>query len=507
MAKKICKTTGCEGSADRADGGKLGLCGKCYMQAYRARETGGEGGTPQGEADGDREVQPDEGNPGTGTGADRDAQPGEGGSGGSGDQPEGLPDSPDGGEGGGEASGEGEGDQPGSGSGDEGGEGGEGGEGEGGEGEEGEGDEGGEGEGGEGEGDEVPEPPVQPPPPGIDDRSKTDMDRAWEEMGRGINRETEQQERAKWVDYGHAVDAHIADLNRRIKDASASGGGGFPDYTPGEFGPGVKVPKDLTAHIAFIDILREFALGENVALVGPAGSGKTSGIVQAAKVLGLEYYSHGAVYSKAETLGYLDAKGDRAITALYRWATNPDGGVLNFDEMDGSLPKALTPLHELLDNRRIEFPGGLVVHLTDKHLCAACMNTYGHGASRQYVARNALDGATLDRFVTIECGYDSAFEKLIFGYNGEDKFADRRREWIDEVQFTRAAVDDLRKQHIVSMRATRRGCAAIEAGQRLTAARKRRYLFSGLDDGQVKAITKRAGELKAAAAAKVEEGK
>ena len=38
------------------------------------------------------------------------------------------------------------------------------------------------------------------------------------------------------------------------------------------------------------------------------------------------------------------------------------------------------------------------------------------------------------------------------------------------------------------MRASRRGVRAIESGQKLTTARKKRYLFSGLDDGQIRQI-------------------
>ena len=267
----------------------------------------------------------------------------------------------------------------------------------------------------------------------------------------------------------------------------------------------MKIPKKLPpVHSCFRDVLAEFAIGENVALIGPAGSGKTSGIKLAADILGLNYYSHGAVYSKGETMGYLDAKGDRAITALYRWATDPNGGVLNMDEMDSSLPKALTPLHEVLDNRRIEFAGGVEVFLTDKHLAAACMNTCGHGGNRQYSARNNLDDATLDRFVAVEMGYDSKFEKAIFGYAHQDEFTERRREWIDEVQLTRQAVENLSKEHVVSMRATRRGVSAIEAGQKLSAARKKRFLYSGLDAGQVSQIRNEMVSIQDKAKAKAE---
>ena len=482
MAKpnRICKVEGCIRSAERDHGGKMGLCGAHYMDAYRKRVT--EGGETEG----------------TGTDDGSNDETGEGGG-----QTEGVPSEGQGQGDEGEAQGQGEG------QGEEGEEQGEGeGRGDEGEGEEGECGEGDEGEGGEGEGEDAPE---QPPVPGIEDRDKTPMDDAWEVMGKSINRETEQEEREKWLGYASAVEAAMAKqaaanevLAKTVERLASEGGGGGFKYEKGEFGD-LKIPKKLPpVHSCFRDVLAEFAIGENVALIGPAGSGKTSGIKLAADILGLNYYSHGAVYSKGETLGYLDAKGDRAITALFRWATDPNGGVLNMDEMDGSLPKALTPLHEVLDNRRIEFPGGVEVILTDKHLAAACMNTNGHGGNRQYAARNTLDQATLDRFVAIEMGYDNKFERSIFGYDHEDDYTDRRREWIDEVQLTRQAVENLNKEHLVSMRATRRGVSAIETGQKLTAARKKRYLYSALDAGQITQIRNEMTSITEKAKAKAE---
>ena len=142
--------------------------------------------------------------------------------------------------------------------------------------------------------------------------------------------------------------------------------------------------------------------------------------------------------------------------------------------------------------------------MTDKHLAAACMNTNGHGGNRQYAARNTLDQATLDRFVAIEMGYDNKFEKAIFGYDHEDEYTDRRREWIDEVQLTRQAVENLNKEHLVSMRATRRGVSAIETGQKLTAARKKRYLYSALDAGQITQIRNEMVNIEEKAKAKAE---
>ncbi len=452
----------------------MGMCGKHYQDAYRRRQTEGDSGQEEFGTDPEGDMPESDRQHEDKTGGGIEVEGRQEGQGQSGGQSEGQ--SEEGQEEEGQGQGQEDVDYWGMG------------------GEEGNEDDGGQGQGegdgeeegdGEGEGGQPSEMPAPPEAPGIEGREDTAMDSSWEEMGKAIGRETERDERSKWLPVYEQCREIISRLEKERKEAPAG-----PGYTPSEM-PGfdeIDYDKIGPVHSVFGEMLEELSLLENVVLIGPAGSGKTSAARKAAEALGLDYYSHGAIFSKHETLGYLDAKGERAITAMYRWATNPNGGVLNFDELDGSLPKAITPLHELLDNRSVEFPGGLVVELTDRHLVVASMNTYGTGASRLYVGRNALDQASLDRFVQIECGYDNAYEKAIFGYGAEDKFSKRRREWIDEVQLTRQAVDNLRKERVVSMRASRRGVRAIESGQKLTTARKKRYLFSGLDDGQIRQI-------------------
>ena len=243
---------------------------------------------------------------------------------------------------------------------------------------------------------------------------------------------------------------------------------------------------DTVPHEVFYSLLKWASLGENVCLVGPAGSGKTSAARLAADMLGLEFYSTGAVYTKFESVGYTDATGARVDTALSLWASNPAGGVFLFDEMDSSAPKALTPLHECLDNRRLQLPGGQVVELTDNHICIAATNTWLRGADRTYGARSALDGATADRFVLLSTQYDEVFESSIMGVDAPEGAAEQRdkrikaalrraentredrQKWVDVVRGLRARVTELNLQHIIGMRASRRVVALLEAGYKVT---------------------------------------
>lgn len=281
---------------------------------------------------------------------------------------------------------------------------------------------------------------------------------------------------------------------------------------PGGFeNPKVSLPdSDITAKLAGLDtvphevfysLLKWASLGENVCLVGPAGSGKTSAARLAADMLGLEFYSTGAVYTKFESVGYTDATGARVDTALSLWASNPAGGVFLFDEMDSSAPKALTPLHECLDNRRLQLPGGQVVELTDKHICIAATNTWLRGADRTYGARSALDGATADRFVLLSTQYDEVFESSIMGVDAPEGATEQRdkrikaalqraentredrQKWVDVVRGLRARVTELNLQHIIGMRASRRVVALLEAGYRVTKDDIRVIAGAGLDEG------------------------
>lgn len=204
-------------------------------------------------------------------------------------------------------------------------------------------------------------------------------------------------------------------------------------------------------HYVFPELVSALGAGLNVLLVGPAGCGKTHLARQAANALGIEFRFTGAIGSEYKLLGYTDAHG-RLVETEYRRAY-ATGSVFLFDEMDGSAPGALLSFNAGLANGHQDFPDMVVARHPNFRAIAAC-NTYGHGADRQYVGRNQLDAASLDRFYVIPMDYDENLERVLFGDN----------EWVSFVHKIRASTRALSIRHVVSMRAISDGQAALAAG-------------------------------------------
>lgn len=189
----------------------------------------------------------------------------------------------------------------------------------------------------------------------------------------------------------------------------------------------------------------------NVWLAGPSGSGKTTAAHQVAKALGLKFYYTGAVNDAYALMGYKDAHG-QYVRTLFREAYE-HGGVFLWDEVDGSDPNALVAFNAALANGCAAFPDGMV----DRHpdfICIAAANTWGHGATREYVGRNKIDSATLKRFAFIDWDYDETLE-LETAPN---------RQWALRVQQIRAKVRERGIRVLVTPRETYEGAALLATG-------------------------------------------
>lgn len=206
-----------------------------------------------------------------------------------------------------------------------------------------------------------------------------------------------------------------------------------------------------TPHKALPAALAWLASGAHVALVGPAGCGKTELAAQAAKSLGLPFRSAGALDSKYALLGFIDANG-RTVRTPFR-ETFEKGGLFLLDEVDASSPSVPLALNAALANGHCDFADANVeMHPDFKVMVAA--NTFGRGADRQYVGRNQLDAATLDRFAWLPVDYDEKLERALCGDDA----------WCDRVQALRNGARKTGARVVISMRASIRGARALAAG-------------------------------------------
>jgi hypothetical protein len=194
-----------------------------------------------------------------------------------------------------------------------------------------------------------------------------------------------------------------------------------------------------------------------VMLVGMAGTGKSHACEQVAEGLGLPFYamSVGAQTSKSDIIGFVHAGGEYVPT-LFRQAYE-HGGVFLMDEIDAGNANVLILINAALANGYCAFPGGMVKQHAD-FVFVASANTFGNGANRQYVGRNQLDAATLDRFALIEWEIDDNLEASLAGDTRDAKH------WYAGVKRVRAKVASEGMRVLVTPRATQRGAKLIAAG-------------------------------------------
>lgn len=164
-----------------------------------------------------------------------------------------------------------------------------------------------------------------------------------------------------------------------------------------------------TTHPVLPKVLALVNKGKLPWLVGPAGTGKSTLARQVAQTLGIQFRSIGCspMMSTAAIYGYMDAQGRYVSTDFRR--CYEDGGVFLLDEIDAAHPGVLTALNDALANGTASFPDTQTKRHPD-FVCIVAANTYGRGADRQYVGRNQLDAATVNRFKMIEVGYSADLE-------------------------------------------------------------------------------------------------
>lgn len=219
---------------------------------------------------------------------------------------------------------------------------------------------------------------------------------------------------------------------------------------------GPQAPKG--SHKVTQDVLDALDLGHNVYLVGPAGTGKSFITQQCAEILGVPYgaISCGPQTPESRLWGYMDANSNY-VAPEFRQRFE-FGGIFNMDEVDNGHTGINTTVNQALAGDGANFPDRWVTKHDTFRMCATA-NTFGSGATAEYMGRNPQDAAFLDRFTFIEVPIDARIERIMVLATGIDK--DRATEWLKAINTVRKNADEARIKIVASPRAAQAGAALM----------------------------------------------
>jgi len=224
-----------------------------------------------------------------------------------------------------------------------------------------------------------------------------------------------------------------------------------------------KPAKPMTGvqHFVFPKVLGAISQGVHLWLVGPAGTGKSTIGEQVAEALSLPFSAVNCTSTMTETAlkGYNDANGNYVGTEFRRIFEG--GGVFVFDEIDNANPNVLGALNSALANGFMAFADKRVAKHPD-FVGIATGNTFGSGATMEYVGRNPIDGATIDRFAQLEVPIDEKVEDAMLASVGLDAIIATK--WVTAVRKARQNVSESGLKVIVSPRATLNGAKLLRSG-------------------------------------------
>jgi len=214
----------------------------------------------------------------------------------------------------------------------------------------------------------------------------------------------------------------------------------------------ITLPPIIGQHFNFPRFVKWLALGMNILLIGPAGTGKTTAALEFARIKGLAIHCQPLTMDAFGVFGYTSPEGRIIETEFSRaWK---HGGVFLWDELSMSSADAIGALNAALANRLAPLPGvGTIPPHPDFYMIAG--DNSDTGASLKFSARTVLDGATLDRFIRIDWPIDSAIEQsMLLGYS----------DWLACVRAVRNYIDTRELQHVgATPRAVINGAKALKS--------------------------------------------
>ncbi len=203
---------------------------------------------------------------------------------------------------------------------------------------------------------------------------------------------------------------------------------------------GVTRKMDLV-HKQFETLLKMVNTKRPVLLKGEAGTAKSHNVEAVAKALGLDFYSMsvGEQSTKSDLLGYTDVQRLYKSTAFRK--SFEQGGVFLLDEIDAGNPNVLLAINTGLSNGFIEFPDA-EVRVHENFRCVATANTFGNGANGNYVGRNKLDKATVNRFIPYTWTLDEDIEEALTNHP----------QWLKVLREARRLADENLDEVLLGMR-------------------------------------------------------
>ena len=253
---------------------------------------------------------------------------------------------------------------------------------------------------------------------------------------------------------------------------------------------GKTVTVEDRVHVQFKELIALIEEGhQNILMVGPAGSGKTTLAKSVANALDLQFgfISLSAGVTETHLFGRLLPQSDGT------WGYVPsrfvevyeNGGVFLLDEIDAADSNVMVAINAALANGVLANPVNGKVHVRHANcIILAAANTWGRGGDHQYVGRNQLDASTLDRFVlsTLLVNYDRDLETDIVRATVSEAQGDEVLAWID---LLRTKISDNRLRRIASTRLVVNAARAVKSGKNLSDV-KRRYFQDWSRDELVK---------------------
>lgn len=207
-------------------------------------------------------------------------------------------------------------------------------------------------------------------------------------------------------------------------------------------------------HQKFNEVLTDIKCGNSPMLIGPAGSGKSTLLEQVACELQLPYYAMSVNEQTSEynIIGYNNANGQYVGTS-FRDAFE-FGGIFSFEEIDAANPNVFTVINNAMSQGNYLFPDRKFIKRHPEFHMVASANTFGAGASLQYIGRNRMDAATIDRFSYVYTDYDEDLEQQLCSVP----------EWCDYVHQIRKYTREFNIPVVVSTRAIISGAKLVNAG-------------------------------------------